>query len=163
MIRSEELERILANRDAFSGTLFTCKKSKYSPAEPSGAEGRYSGQGMSAYYLADSPIACWREILGYNPEAEFTDYSFWSVSITGTFIDVGAVEGTRYVQPKAQGGWEPTQELSRGLRDQAVLGIRYASSPAIEAAQSGTCFCIYRDCLELQEDEFSPVRWEPEF
>jgi hypothetical protein len=157
----EDLQHIFLNRNSFEGMLYTCKSRKYSPANPSGNEGRYSGNGTSAYYCADSPEACWREIQGYNPDASFLDYQIWAVQVSGTFVDVGAVEGTEYVKPKEHGGWEPTQELSNWLHDETVLGFRYASRMAIELKQSGTCFCIYEKCMELAESDFIPLEWKP--
>lgn len=157
-----EIDQIFENRSAFNGTLYLCKSERHSPADPSGHEGRYNGQGTNAYYLADSPRACWDEILGYNPNANYSDYSMWTVQVSGTFIDVGAIEGTKYVEPKENGGWEPTQELSRKLRDESVLGFRYASRTAIQKHSGGTCFCVYQKCLHLGADDFSPIEWEPD-
>ena len=159
----EELQQIFQNRNSFVGTLYTCKFRRYSPADPSGNEGRYSGDGTCAYYCADSPEACWREILGYNPNASFKDYQMWAVQVSGTFIDIGAIEGTKYILPTEQGGWEPTQTLSSWLCDETVLGFRYASTKAIEDNQSGTCFCIYRNCLVFSNKDFNAVGWQPEY
>lgn len=146
---------ILSNRSTFSGTLYMCKSKRYLPSEPSGYAGRYSGFGTYAYYLSDSPLACWREVKGYCPDAQSVDYVMWQVQITGTFVDVGALAGTRFLMPKSDGGWEPTQELSRSLADASILGFRYPSRQAIEEQGSGTCFCVYRKQMSLDDKDFA--------
>lgn len=153
--------KIFRNRVTFSGTLYTIKNKSYSPSEPSGIEGRYSGHGTNAYYFADSPAACWREKTYYDPSADFSDYQVWTARISGTFVDVGAVEGTRYVIPKERGGWEPTQELSRRLCDESILGFRYASRTASEQGTCGTCFCIYQRNMNLESSDFTASDWSP--
>ncbi len=157
----DQLGSVLEHRDSFTGTLYLCKPSRFSPANPSGNEGRFNGSGTNTYYLADSPEACWSEVQGYNPSASYDDYLMWSIPLSGTFIDVGAVEGTRFVQPKEKGGWEPTQELSRRLVAESVFGFRYASRTVIEGSSSGTCFCIYQKSLTLADSDFTEEEWYP--
>lgn len=153
------IDRIFEQRVSFVGTLYMCKSCKYSPDQPSGNEGRYNGVGTNAFYLADTPEACWAEVIGYQPGADSEGYQMWSVPITGTFIDVGAVEGTQYVRPRESGGWEPTQELSRKLQDESVLGFRYTSRAAMEGNSSGSCYCVYQSCLPFENSSFTEVEW----
>jgi len=154
-----ELEEILnQNQTVFSGPLYTIKKKEYPPWKPSGFEGRYSGNGTSAYYFGDNPTTCWRERQNENADANPDDYELFSLMINnGTFVDVGAVAGTQFVQPKNNGGWQPTQELSNCLDNQNVLGFRYASQPSVQHGYSGTCFCIYQSSRELSEDDFQKL------
>ena len=156
------IDQIFEQRNAFTGTLYLCKSRNYYPDQPSGNEGRYNGEGTSAFYLADTPDLCWAEVIGYNPDADPGSYRMWSIPITGTFIDVGAVEGTQYVRPRESGGWVPTQELSCKLQDESVLGFRYTSRAALEGSTSGTCYCVYQSCLPLARSCFTEVEWQPE-
>jgi hypothetical protein len=65
----DEQEIIDKYQTVFTGTLYTIKSKKYPPSEPSGKEGRYSGEGTKANYFGDTPETCWREIKNYNPGA----------------------------------------------------------------------------------------------
>lgn len=149
-----ELDNICKHKKVFNGTLYMMKPKKSLPWQPSGYEGRYSGNGTPAYYFGDTPVTCWREILNHNPQEEYT---LWAVAVNGTFIDVGAVKGTQYILPKDQGGWAPTQELSKWLNDRRILGFQYASHPAIAQGTSGTCFCVYQSSLNLSQEEFHKI------
>lgn len=155
------LDEIFKKRISYSGTMFLCKSPDYSPAEPSGHAGRYNGEGTNTYYLGNSPEACWREITNANPEADPRDYRMWSISVTGTFIDVGALDGSAYTRPREDGGWEPGQQLAQRLKDETVYGFQFASQPAKTQGESGTCFCIYQSVKSLVESEFHSVDWWP--
>jgi RES domain len=158
----DEQEIIDKNQTVFSGTLYMIKPKNYSPSEPSGKQGRYSGEGTKAYYFGDTPETCWREIKNHNPGAAFNDYQTWKKQMNhGTFVDVGAVEGTQYLQPNGGDGYEPTQALSDCLSQNNILGFRYASQPAFAQGTSGTCFCIYQSIKRLEQEEFNPVSWNP--
>ena len=148
-------ELINRNKSFFDGTLYTIKRKEFPPWQPSGTEGRYSGMGTYAYYFGDSPTTCWTEKQNDNPNANLVDYELFALIISnGTFVDVGAVEGTRFIQPKKEDGWQPTQELSNWFNDNNILGFRYASQPSIQQGHGGTCFCIYQSSRELSENEF---------
>jgi len=158
----DQQEIIIKHQTPFNDTLYMIKSKKYLPSEPSGKEGRYSGEGTKAYYFGDDPITCWREIKNRDPMATYDNYRAWKISIQGTFVDVGAVEGTKYLQPNGEGGNEPTQALSNCLTQNNILGFRYASQPAFAQGTSGTCFCIYQSIKKLGQEEFDPVPWNPE-
>jgi hypothetical protein len=148
-------ELINQNRSIFDGTLYTIKEKKYPPWNPSSMEGRYSGTGTNAYYFGESPSICWREKQNENPNANLDDYDLFAITIiNGTFIDIGAVEGTSFIQSKKEGGWQPTQELSNWFHTKNVLGFRYASQPSIQQGFGGTCFCIYQSSRHLSESDF---------
>jgi len=158
----DEQEIIDKNQTVFSGTLFMIKSKQYRPSDPSGKEGRYSGEGTKAYYLGVDPMTSWREIKNHTPGASYDDYQTWKTTIQGIFVDVGAVEGTKYLQPNGAGGYEPTQALSNCLTQNNILGFRYASQPAFAQGTSGTCFCIYQSIKRLGQEEFNPFSWNPE-
>ena len=146
------------HQTVFQGTLYTIKKKGYPPWQPSGIEGRYNGSGTSAYYFGDSPITCSREKQNANPDANLQDYELFALPINnGTFVDLGAVEGTRFIQHKKYGGWLPTQELSSYFNNRNILGFRYASQACIQQGYGGTCFCIYESRLELSENDFQKL------
>jgi hypothetical protein len=93
-----DLQQILVeNRSIFAGTLFIIKKQDRPPWLPSGFPGRYNGSGTATYYLADSIPACWREVSQGTRATNPLDYRAWRVAIRGTFVDIGAVEGTTYL------------------------------------------------------------------
>ena len=96
----DDLDKIIRdNRHVYTGTLYTIKRKEYPPWKPSGLEGRYNGSGTNAYYFRTGPESAWREVLYHNPDANWKDYSIWGVSIkNGTFVDVGALEGTHYLR-----------------------------------------------------------------
>jgi hypothetical protein len=157
----DEVEVINKHQKVFNGTLYMIKSNNFKPSDPSGKEGRYSGEGTKAYYFGDDPMTCWREIKNRDLMATYDDYRAWKIPILGTFVDVGAVEGTKYLQPNGAGGNEPTQALSNCLTQNNILGFRYASQPAFAQGTSGTCFCIYQSIKRLGQEEFNLVPWNP--
>ncbi len=67
-----ELDDICKHKKVFSGTLFVLKPKKSLPGEPSGSEGRYSGNGTYAYYFGDTPKTCLMEVLNHMSQADIS-------------------------------------------------------------------------------------------
>ena len=102
--------------------------------------------------------ACVREVFRNTPNPPCTSYSLYAAQVTGTFIDVGVLEGINYSQPKESGGWQPTQELSGILADVSVLGFRWPSFQAISQNENGTCFCILQNQMKLELSDFKKIK-----
>ena len=110
--------------------------------------------------FGDSPETCWSEVSYHNQAANRADYQLYQVEfVNGTFVDVGAVEGTQFLQAKANGGYEPTHELSNRFVGTHTLGFRYVSYPAHAHGGGGTCFCVYQSVMSINQDEFQPIGW----
>lgn len=156
----DELDIILGQRNVFTGSLYTAKRKGCNPEDPSGYEGRFSGDGTRAYYFGISPETCWAEILEHRPNARQEEFDLYQFDMKeGSFVDVGAVERTKFLLPKEGGGYQPAHDLSDRLVGTQVLGFRYTSHPAHAQGIPGTCFCIYQSIMNIPHQDFHKIEW----